>query len=516
MVGKYRQELRRQARKISDPLRRQVAYHDIDTQINAILKKPYIPGMQFGNHTVVVRDAGKIIYREAFDTQRKRNAALAQIKQQMPPTAKIEPGFVEKDVRPLIGLPPGLLDLIEQKLALSPSQQVAIEELKFELHPTQGFKHRFSNQNLVAGSSKDFQRGYANFFFHGAHYFGRVKWHEAAKQEAADLKESAQGLYQRGGSLQQLSKRENIAQYVENHLNYRLNPKQDFAFLRSLGFLWYLGFVPAAALLNTTQIPLATMPFLSAKFGDRKAFTALLQAGARMSTYYKKGTMATQSAEELWALDQGIKSGTITEAMAPEMAAIAELDNLTRSTKGYASRIWHNTLEWSAKQFELAEQFNRRVTFRASYALAKANPNAKYVKEAVQSTTCSTRALSRSSAAPSRTRLQERLHSFRRRTPRSKRKGSISSMRKPKMMRGKARTVLLFKSFYVNTLAMYWNNKDARLRGALGVHRPWRPHGSAVHGGHKGHGAADWGGAWEGLGPREGDEEDPHGLAGGR
>ena len=184
VVGKYRQELRRQARKISDPLRRQVAYHDIDVQINGILKKPYVPGMQFGNHTIIVRDAGKIIYREAFDTQRKRNAALAQIKAQMPPSATIEPGFVEKDVRPLVGLPPGLLGLIEQKLALSPSQQVAIEELKFELHPTQGFKHRFSNQNLVAGSSKDFQRGYANFFFHGAHYFGRVKWHEAASQEA--------------------------------------------------------------------------------------------------------------------------------------------------------------------------------------------------------------------------------------------------------------------------------------------------------------------------------------------
>ncbi|MGG2103838.1 hypothetical protein [Stenotrophomonas sp. NRRL B-14846] len=55
-----------------------------------------------------------------------------------------------------------------------------------------------------------------------------------------------------------------------------MNPKDSktVSGLTSLGFAWYLGTTPAAALVNLSQTAIVTFPVLAARFGVGKAFSA--------------------------------------------------------------------------------------------------------------------------------------------------------------------------------------------------------------------------------------------------
>jgi hypothetical protein len=121
-----------------------------------------------------------------------------------------------------------------------------------------------------------------------------------------------------------VDKRNDIAKYMSDHMKNWLDPKPDWAALRSVAFLWALAFSPAAAAQNLTQTLLTTYPHLASKFGDFKAIGAMTRAGTDFTTWYNRGKIAKATDFELRALAKGIQDGTITEAMAPELAGFAE------------------------------------------------------------------------------------------------------------------------------------------------------------------------------------------------
>jgi hypothetical protein len=87
---------------------------------------------------------------------------------------------------------------------------------------------------------------------------------------------------------------------------------------------------------------------------------------------------------EYEAISYGIRTGRISETQAPEIAGIASGNNLI---KGYGGNKFEQAAmafqEKAASMFEMAEQFNRRVAFRAALTLAQQNPKAKFVQESV-------------------------------------------------------------------------------------------------------------------------------------
>ena len=457
ILVRYEEILRQDARRISDPALQAAKLASIAEQIARFKQQPYFPSMRFGDFTLTVRDTGgKVIHFETFEKQRTRGAAMKEIQGRLKAGETLQVGVLAKDAAPMIGLPPGLLDAMAEKLALSPAQRQSLEQIRFEMAPAQSFKHRFQRKNRVEGYSQDFMRAYANYFFHGSNYFTKVKYIDALREQVGAVRDSAK-------TLTDSTKRGQIANFLSDHLAYMMDPKPDFAALRSIMFTWALGFSPAAAALNLSQMLMGSYPFLASKFGDISAVAAMTKAGARVSTYYKKATLAGIPERDMRAVSEAVKEGIISEAQAAELAAISEGNNLGKGFGGtHSERIIHSFLEKGAWMFEMTEQMNRRITFRAAWSLASAKPGAKYVQEMV------------AKHALQYQRLRDKGWTEADAAAFVAAKDAVEATQfvyqqyaQPRFMRGHFRTVFIFKSFLQNTLFMLWNYPTAAVRSLL-------------------------------------------------
>lgn len=456
MLTRYKDLLVSEAKNITDPLAQARRMNEIDAQIAAYQKQPYFPAMRFGDFTLTIRNAaGKVVHFETFESKRKRASAEREIRGRLAPGEAIQLGFIRKEARPFLGLPSGLLDRIASKLSLSRDQQAALEELRFELAPAQSFKHRFQRKDRTPGYNTDFQRAFANYFFHGSNYLVNVKYVDALREQVKLTRES-------GRTLVDKTKRDQIANFMDDHLNYMLDPKADWAALRGLATLWFLGLNPASAALNLSQIPIMTFPFLASKFGDLRSAAAIVNAGARISTLYKRGRLARETAADMRALSEGVKQGVITEAMAPELAAISDGGVLKSWGGDKLHELPITIMEKAMWMFEMSEQYNRRVTFRAAWRLALAHPGSKYVRDSV------------SKHQIEWLRLRDSGWTDHEASAFVSAKDAVESTQfiyqqyaQPKFMRGKARTIFIFKTFIQNMLFTLWNYPTAAARSML-------------------------------------------------
>lgn len=343
--------------------------------------RPQFPFMRFGNLYSVMKDSnGKVKHFETYERRGLKSAAQVQKEGHARLDSLKAPGdTVVSDVlpeaaEPFIGMPVVLLRSMTG-LNLSPEQLNLLEQIQYEAAPTPNYRLRnpVGQKKYIPGYSMDFQRSFARYFFHGARYYARTKYADGLNQDIS----AARAV---GGV-----KANAIANYMQDHLtNTVMDAKGDFGFFRGAIFMWAMGYVPAAATQNLTQTPMITLPYLAAKFGDFRASKALINAMTKSSTFYKRKHYETTTEQELQAMSYGIKTGRITEAQASDLAALAQGGNLVQGIGGNtAQRAWTAFMEKGAFMFEQAEQFNRRVAYRATYNLAKADPNAKIVQEAV-------------------------------------------------------------------------------------------------------------------------------------
>jgi hypothetical protein len=457
MLLRYEALLRAEARKISDPAALLKRMNEITLQIERMKQIPYAPAMRFGDFVLLIKDQdGNVRSRYHYETEAKRKRGRKDLEGKLLPGEVFQETAIPEQAKPFMGLPPGLLDLIAEKLELSDEQRKTISELKYEYAPAHGFQHRFQRKSRVPGYSMDFMRAYANYFFHGSNYFTNVKYVQALRDEIGLTKLSAEGL---GDG----TKRIQIHNFMNEHLNYMLDPKPDFAHLRGVMFHWGLGFSPAAAFINLSQMALGSYPFLAGKFGDVKAIAGMTRAGTNLSTFYKRGTLAgLTAARDMRALSEGVKQGIITEAMAPELAGLTEQDNLRKGSFGKASELARLFAEYSSFMFQTTEQVNRRVTFRAAWQLALDNPTAKYVKEMT-----SKHSLQYESLIQQGWSENEAAAFVVAKDATESTQFIYHQWANPAFMRGKFRTVFMFKNFLQNTMFMLWHYPEARVRSLL-------------------------------------------------
>lgn len=456
MLLRYEALLKQEAMKLIDPQLIAKRIAEINTHVTRLKNTPYMPAMRFGDLVILIKDPdGNVVSRYHFETEGQRKRAEKHLRTLMQPGEVLEKTAVPEQAKPFLGLPPGLLDLIAEKLSLSDAQRKTLNELKYEYAPAHGFQHRFQRKSRTPGYSQDFFRAYANYFFHGSNYFTNVKYIQPLRDEIGLVKLSAEGL---GDG----TKRIQIHNFMNEHLNYMLDPRPDFMHLRGMMFHWGLGFSPAAAFVNLSQMALGSYPFLAGKFGDASAIPALTRAGVNLSTYYKRGTLAARATErDMRALSEGVRQGVITEAMAPELAGLTEQDNIRKgfSRGAELARLFS---EYSAFMFQTTEQVNRRVTFRAAWQLALDNPYAKYVQEMKDKHSLQYESLVQQGWA------ENEAAAF------VVAKDAVESTQfiyhqwaNPRFMRGKARTAFVFKNFIQNTMFMLWHYPEARVRSLL-------------------------------------------------
>lgn len=459
MLDRYREVLEQEAAKIDDPVMSAQKYADISERIEKMRKAPYFPAMRFGSYTVTVRDAaGHVVHFETAESPKQQAEMRARLQRQYPSDAGhvVRVGYLEKDVAPLVGMPPGLLDKLAANLDLSPTQKAALEELKFDYTPAQSFAHRFQMKNMTPGYSHEFLRAYAHYFFHGANYFTRAKYVNQLREAVRDTREQSK-------ELPDAVKRDQIVNFMQDHLKNLLDPKADFTTLRAAMFHWMLGFNPAAATLNLSQSILGTYPYLAQHFGDFRTIAAMGKSNTKLSTFYGKKRLVDTTEAELQGMREAMREGVLTEAMAPSLAATADGRSLTHGFGGnLKEKAWHNFSRASSFMFETTEQYNRRLAFRTAWDLASANPNNAHVADMVK-----TNALQYKSLLDKGWSEQDAASFVTAKAAVENTQYIYAPYARPKFMRGKLGTLFVFKTFTQNTLFYLWNNPSAAARSLL-------------------------------------------------
>lgn len=381
------QTIERAIRTIANPAALQQRVTQIQAQMANLTNRPFFPFMHFGNHFITVRNpAGDLVHFETFerDLLKLKTARGKQVRRMDElarrfPGHTINDGILPESTQTMLGMPPLLLEAIQQQLQVTSDDLLHFATIRAGLNPTTAFRNAVAYQKLAPGFSTDLRRSFAKWAFHSSRYLTRTKYADFLR---ADIVAATQ---QPGYSASR------IAKYMSSHLKYTvLDARGDFGAVRGAIFLWAMGYVPAAATQNLSQTPMITLPFLGAKFGDVGAVRALSRAMFQLSTYYKKGSYPTTgpnavSAFDLKALGYLIKTGRVSETQSSELAGLGQGMGLLKGEGGnLAQRSWAGLMSKAGWMFEMAEQFNRRIAARAALDLAQRNPNAKGVREAMQ------------------------------------------------------------------------------------------------------------------------------------
>jgi hypothetical protein len=377
----------------SDPVKLAARIDEIEAVGRGARAQPFFPFTRFGRYYLTVKDqAGKITHFETFEparfvgitvkrAERYQQAKARELEKKVPPGHTVETGVLPETAEPLIGLPVVLLQELQSGgIQFTADQVEAIKFLQSNRNPAMSLKRRavFGDRGPT-GVSLDLPRSFAKYFFHGGRYYAKTRhsWALAGHIAEAQL---APG-----------NKAGLITSYMNDHLqNTVLDAKGDFGAWKGAIFLWAMGYSVAAATQNMTQTPMITYPFLAAKFGDIRATRHVLKSMSDLTNFYKRGYYVEPSPHvsldfEMKALGYGIKTGRISETQAPELAGMAGGGKLISGMGG--SRLEQGAVKFQEKAawfFEMAEQWNRRIAYRAALRLAMENPQAKFVKESVE------------------------------------------------------------------------------------------------------------------------------------
>ncbi|CAM4266814.1 Phage MuF C-terminal domain-containing protein [Comamonas aquatilis] len=338
----------------------------LDTAVD-LQKAGYAPLSRFGRYTVDVVDAaGERQYFGMYETARESNLAKMQLAQEFK-GATITTGTMSAEAYKLFaGVTPETLEQFGEMLGLkaegNEAQDKAFQEfLKLTKNNHSAMK-RLIHRKGVAGFSQDVGRVVANFVYSNARAgamglnAGKMETAIGAiPKEQGELKDLAMGLR-----------------------DYIRDPQEEGQAVRGMLFAQYLGGSLASAFVNMTQPFQITMPWLSQYGGMRKAAGQMARALKDMGR-----SVADKSFQYEPDLAKALKAaeddGTVSPQEIHALMAQARGNGMLRSGDGTkagnlranAANKWEQGKVLWGQPFALAEQFNRRSTFIASYRIAK-------------------------------------------------------------------------------------------------------------------------------------------------
>jgi hypothetical protein len=265
-----------------------------------------------------------------------------------------------------------MLEHLETRLTavgISPEAVNAIKEIKNDVLPFKSFRKQFQRRKGIAGYSMDAQRAYAAYMSSFANHIARVKFDSKFKDDLENIKSSIQTIVRKGGDA---TKRSQILEWLNDHLEYVMNPVSEFTGLRSLGFFWFLGFHIKSAFVNATQIALVGYPYLAARYGEPRAVAALVRANrTAINALTGKGNV---DPNVMSMLTQGISESWLDESLATELALARSERNLEKSLpRHWLQTAWLKTSHYGSMPFHIVEKFNRHIQAIATYRLAIAD-----------------------------------------------------------------------------------------------------------------------------------------------
>lgn len=352
---------------------------EIESNFSELRNRNYFPRIRFGQYAILVKAKRALVYRgENFNegqvvnmsTYESRSAQLGAQNQfshfrRRADDFSVELTKLSDEEFAFLAFPPALMEEIQTGLGLSEEQRERLKDIFIRKSPGQSFLKHLRKRMGIEGYSKDAMRVYASYMFSAANHIARVEHHFDMQESLADLRKMRlEEQYADSVVLMELS------EYFNKHFDYIMNPGNDLAKLRAIGFLWYLGGSVKSAAVNLTQVPMVAYPYLASVYGDGKALNQLGRAMKDIGEFFVAGRVNVLSPEEDQALTRAIEEGFIDESFVTEIAGISESPTLFRvMPDSKRSRILNQTSYAAGWLFHEAELYNRRVTFLAAHRM---------------------------------------------------------------------------------------------------------------------------------------------------
>ncbi|HBO2205242.1 TPA: PLxRFG domain-containing protein [Pseudomonas aeruginosa] len=341
----------------------------------------YAPLSRFGKYTVdVVGQDGQREYFSLFETKREANQMAEQMRGAFPGATVSQGTLSEEAYKLFAGITPETLELFGNALGLD-SQGDSARDQAFQDYlrltkTNRSAMRRLIHRKGIAGYSEDVGRVLASFVYSNARQ-------TAAGLHMGDLSEAVNGIPQAQGELKDAAVR--LADYIKN-------PQEEGQAVRGLLFAQYLGGSVASAFVNMTQPVQVTFPWLSQYGGVKRAAAELGRAARQMAqrSYQFEPDLAR-------ALKRAEDDGVVSPQEVHQLMAQARGSGSLRAGDGTrlgdaralaSNSVARLSMAWG-KLFGAAEQINRRMTYIASYRIAKAqnmaNPD-EFARRAVRET----------------------------------------------------------------------------------------------------------------------------------
>lgn len=337
----------------------------ITEQFDKLRARHYFPLKRFGDYVVVVRKGNSVEHLESFESQRAAERGFAALQKKYGPKGfQVKLSMSRDYVKQYIDFPPALLEAILRSVSMPYAQAQELLDLFYSLAPGRAFIKHMTERRGTPGFSRDAERSFAAYMQSAASHIARIENRRTLESAIEALRRRAALQSQRSVELDRL------VNYLMEHKESIFSPESELSALRGAMFLWFFAYVPKQLVVNLTQIPMFTYPWLQERYGQAATLKALPKAIQDLGPRWMRGGTLTQ--EELDAFQLGLREGFLDEGFATNVAGVAERP-LVRRFLGLAGleEVWDRIIQFGIAGFQIVEQFNRRVTFLAAYRLAR-------------------------------------------------------------------------------------------------------------------------------------------------
>ncbi len=326
---------------------------------------PYFPLSRFGDYWISVADENGEKRFMMYESEKQQQEAKKKLESQ---GYDVFSGYkLDKDPR-MEGASLGFVVDLMSKVEEAKLNEVKKAELKDAIYqmylqalPSRSMRKQFMHRQKVKGWSNDALRALAENMVKGSYQLARLEYADELTRLASETAKTAgkSGDNQASRYSNELMKRH---EWVMNPSHSVIAQK-----ITSLGFLYMLGFSPAAAAINTTQNFVVALPMIGSKFGFAAASREL--GKATMEFIHAKGSIKSKltNLDELAAFDHWYDSGLLDATNAHDLAGMAEGQNWKYNP------AYEKFSGWMSALFHKAEVFNRETTALAGYRLARKN-----------------------------------------------------------------------------------------------------------------------------------------------
>ena len=398
-------------RQIENPVHRESAKKALKNRMGELIKRgPYFPLSRFGNHVVIAFaeiNGKREFVREQFESRTEAERALKWHKSKwgednarmtymadMGKTAQSGDLFSFRDnlFTALDENRDGVLrdDMMDENARSS--IRASTEQLKTDINnlmlntlPSSSIMQRRRQRLGTKGASSDMRRSVQNMMLQSAQQISKIKYADRIQSELNDI-----GLENRkfatGEASQVTQQYADIASATHAEMTKRfeltMNPT-GAAWASNAGrlaFFHYLGWSPAAAFVNLTQVPTIAIPIVGARYGLAKTSAVFLKT--MTDWHLGKSELSLRDAYKSFARD-GNKNVTADEQNfikvlidrgdidITRVGSITEEAHSDQRTPSVFGTKMQKLMRTGAYMFHGAEMSNREVTGLATYRLIK-------------------------------------------------------------------------------------------------------------------------------------------------